>query len=220
MDRSRAILAFIWINEHTTQALLAHTYQLNGTTPHLLSRAPATALGGTELGTWPLERPVPTIPTDLATLHYYDLWSFCLLQALITPKPPLQVDSLTPCDNKQPVSDFPSTVGVVCIPSRSTLVCASRAKVDASLLDAHSWLDLQKGIVVGHKNPLALELSSSDSSPSLFSSQALHSNQPSPPVPMDSFTTIASFTNQPSVEVPSDLETGGGSGNGAYCVIA
>ncbi|EFI27991.1 fungal mating-type pheromone [Coprinopsis cinerea okayama7 len=37
---------------------------------------------------------------------------------------------------------------------------------------------------------------------------------------MDSFTTIASFTNKPTVEVPSDLETGGGSGNGAYCVIA
>ncbi|EAU91176.2 fungal mating-type pheromone [Coprinopsis cinerea okayama7 len=38
---------------------------------------------------------------------------------------------------------------------------------------------------------------------------------------MDSFTAIIPvFTTQPSVEVPSDLETGGGSGNGAYCVIA
>ncbi|EFI28217.1 fungal mating-type pheromone [Coprinopsis cinerea okayama7 len=39
---------------------------------------------------------------------------------------------------------------------------------------------------------------------------------------MDSFATIVSsiFTTQPSVEVPADNETGGGSGNGAYCVIA
>ncbi|KAG2016132.1 fungal mating-type pheromone [Coprinopsis cinerea AmutBmut pab1-1] len=53
-----------------------------------------------------------------------------------------------------------------------------------------------------------------------LSTPSLHNSTPQAK-PMDSFTAIIPvFTTQPSVEVPSDLETGGGSGNGAYCVIA